>query len=193
MMAHREGPAGVWWFFLLAFTLTGLYCAARCLTRHAAGSGHRRQHASHALMAAGMVFMLGPYMGGALISGLWQAVFAAATAYFLVGADRSRRSGRTREMLGDLHHAVANGAMVYMFALPGVSVLTLTTILIAYFMVNVLVDGCLLARDASGGALQRSWDAATKGSRILMASGMVYMFAVMDDVANAGVHHHHLG
>ncbi|HEY2706043.1 MAG TPA: DUF5134 domain-containing protein [Candidatus Dormibacteraeota bacterium] len=192
-MAHREGPAGVWWFFLLAFTLIGLYCATRCLTRHVAGSAHREQHASHTLMAAGMVFMFGPFMGGALIRGLWQAVFAAATAYFLMGAARSRRSEHSREMLAKLHHAVANGAMVYMFALPGLSVVTLTTILIAYFMVNVLVDGCRLAQEASGGAIRRWWDAVTRGGRILMASGMVYMFAVMDDLANAGVHHHHLG
>jgi hypothetical protein len=80
-----------------------------------------------------------------------------------------------------------------MFAMPGLAVVGLTTVLIAYFMVEVLVDGWLLAQDASQGALRRSWEAATHASRILMATGMVYMFAVMDDVANAGVHHHHLG
>src|ERR1043165_1606515 len=130
MMAHREGPAGVWWFFLLAFTLTGLYCAIRCLVRHAAGSAHRNQHASHALMAAGMVCMFGPFMGGALVRGLWQAVFAAATAYFVIAAVRSHRNARTSEMLASVHHVVANAAMVYMFAMPSLSVIALTTILI---------------------------------------------------------------
>jgi hypothetical protein len=193
MMAHREGPAGVWWFFLLAFTLTGLYCATRCMVRHAGGPSHRVQHGSHTLMAAGMVYMFGPFGGGALVRGLWQTVFAAAAAYFVIAAVRSHRNARTSETPSNLHHAVANGAMVYMFALPGLSVLTLTTVLIAYFMINVLVDGCLLAQHATDGAVRRSWETITQGSRILMAMGMVYMFAVMDDLASVGVHHHHLG
>lgn len=193
MMAHREGPAGVWWFFLLAFALTGLYCATACLVRHEGGRRHRVQHASHALMAAGMVDMFGPFMGGALVRGLWQAVFAAAAAYFLVAAVRSRRKARPPEMLANLHHGVANGAMVYMFAMPGLSVIGVTTVLIAYFMTNMLVDGWLLAQHATAGALRRSWGTVTQGSRLLMAMGMVYMFGVMDDLAGAGVHHHHLG
>jgi hypothetical protein len=193
MMAHREGPAGVWWFFLLAFALTGLYCATVCLVRHAGGPAHRVQHGSHALMAAGMVYMFGPFAGGALVRGLWQAVFGAAVGYFLLAATRSHRNARTSETLANLHHAVANVAMVYMFAMPALSLLGLTTVLIAYFMVNVLVDGCLLAQHASQGARRRSWETVTQGSRVLMATGMVYMFAVMDDLAGAGVHHHHLG
>ena len=193
MMAHREGPAGVWWFFLLAFALTGLYCVSRCLVRQDCGWSHRDQHASHALMAAGMVTMFGPLMVTGAVRWICQGVFAAAAAYFLVAAARSWRLGRTRETLSGVHHSIANAAMVYMFAMPGLAVVGLTTVLIAYFMVEVLVDGWLLTQHASQGALRRSWEGATHASRILMAAGMVYMFAVMDDVANAGVHHHHLG
>ncbi len=193
MMAHREGPVGVWWFFLLAFALTGLYCITRCVVRHVGSTSHREQHTSHALMAVGMVVMFGPFMVDGAVRLVAQTVFAAASAYSLLAASRYRSQGQTREMLTGLHHAVANAAMVYMFAMPGLSVLALTTILIAYFMVEVLVDGCLLAQGAAQGVLRRSWAAATHGSRLLMASGMVYMFAVMDDLANVGVHHHHLG
>ncbi|MEA2670232.1 MAG: hypothetical protein QOG45_452 [Chloroflexota bacterium] len=192
-MAHREGPAGVWWFFLLAFALSGLYCVSRCLVRQDCGRSLREQHASHALMAAGMVTMFGSLMVGGAVRWILEGVFAAVAAYFLVAAARSRRLGRTREMLSGLHHSVANAAMVYMFAMPGLAVVGLTTMLIAYFMVEVLVDGWLLTQDASRGALLRSWQVATHASRILMATGMVYMFAVMDDLANAGMHHHHLG
>jgi hypothetical protein len=192
-MAHGEGPAGVWWFFLLAFTLTGLYCVTRCLVRRDCGRSHREQHASHALMAAGMVTMFGSPMVGGAVRWICEGVFASVAVYFLVTATCSRRLGRTREMLSGLHHCVANAAMVYMFAMPGLAVVGLTTMLIAYFMVEVLVDGWLLAQDASRGALRWSWQVATHASRILMATGMVYMFAVMDDLANAGMHHHHLG
>jgi hypothetical protein len=192
MMAHRVGPAGIWWFFLLALALTGLYCASRCLVRHAEGPA-RDGYASHALMAAGMTYMFGPVMGGSVIRGLWQAAFAAAAAAYLVCTARSWRSGHSSVMAAQMHHAVSNAAMVYMLAMPSLSVLVITTVLIAYFMVSVLVEGCLLAQSASQGAIRRSWETVTHGGRILMATAMVYMFTVMDDLASAGLPHHHLG
>jgi hypothetical protein len=193
MMAHRVGPAGIWWFFLLALALTGLYCASRCLVRHDAGPADRGGHASHALMAAGMTYMFGPVMGGSVIRGLWQAAFAVAAAFFVVCTARAWRRGQSSAMVAPLHHAVSNAAMVYMLAMPSLSVLVITTVLIAYFMVSVLVEGCLLAHRASQGSIRRSWETVTHAGRVLMATAMVFMFAVMDDLASAGLPHHHLG
>ena len=39
-------------------------------------------------------------------------------------------------LLSGVHHSVANAAMVYMFAMPGLAVVGLTTVLIAYFIVD---------------------------------------------------------
>ncbi|HEY2706100.1 MAG TPA: DUF5134 domain-containing protein [Candidatus Dormibacteraeota bacterium] len=161
-MAHRDEPSGVCGF------------------------------ASHALMAAGMASMLAPVHGGALTRGLWQAAYAAGCAFFVVSMVRGRRLGPRSGMPAPLHHAMCNAAMVYMLAMPSLSVLVITTILIAYFMVSVLVDGYLLARSASQGSASRWWETVSQGTRILMAGAMVYMFAVMDVAASAGMHHHHL-
>lgn len=190
-MAHMAGPPGVGWFFLVALALFGVHCGMRCLCGHCGTAEDRDHHASHALMAAGMVSMLTPVDGVAAVRVVWQVAFAAVAAHFAWSGVRQWAGDRRGQAaLGSAHHAVTGLAMVYMLGMPGVSLLLVSTVLIAYFTGEVFIDGGLLAQGASVRLLQDPLAAITQGGRVVMAGGMVYMLAVMDDLSHSGMHHH---
>jgi Domain of unknown function (DUF5134) len=190
-MAHMAGPQGVWWFFLVALALFGAHCGIRCLSGHCGTLEDRDHHAAHALMAAAMVSMLTPVDGLAAVRLLWQLAFAAVAAYFVwSGVRQWGRDRRGQEALASGHHAVASLSMVYMLGLPGVSLLLVSTVLIAYFTGEVFIDGGLLAQGASVLLLRDPLAAITQGGRVVMAGAMVSMLAVMDDMSHGGMHHH---
>jgi Domain of unknown function (DUF5134) len=190
-MAHMAGPPGLWWFFLAAMALFGVHCSIRCLSGHCMTREDRDHHASHALMAAGMVSMLSPVIAVVAVRVLWQLSFAAVAAYFLWSAVRQwARERRGQDALVSAHHVVTGLAMVYMLAMPGVSLLLVSTVLIAYFTGEVFIDGGLLAQGAGARLVREPLAAITQGGRVVMAAAMVSMLAVMDDLSHGGVHHH---
>ena len=194
MAAHMAGTRGLWWFFLVTLVLFGAYCGIRCLTGRCRRREDRDEHASHAVMAAGMGYMLGPVIGGVAVRTASQAGFATIAAYFLWSGLRQWRSDRrAQDALGSAHHAVSSLAMVYMLGMPGVSLLLVSTVLIAYFTGSVFIDGGLLAQGVSVRVRQEPLAAISQGGRVVMAAAMVYMLAVMDDLSRAGGQHHHLG
>jgi Domain of unknown function (DUF5134) len=194
VMAHMTGPRELWWFFLIAVALFGAHCGIRCLRGRCGTPDGRDQHASHALMAVGMVYMLGPVTGGAGVRVLGQVAFWAVAAYFTwSGLRQWRRDRRGLDALASAHHAVTGLAMVYMLGMPEVSLLLLSTVLIAYFTASVFIDGGLLAQGVSVRVMRDPLAAITQGGRMVMAAGMVYMLAVMDDLSRSGGHHHHPG
>lgn len=170
--------------------------------------GQRRiWHATHALMALGMIAMFASRMISGVARTAWEVVFAVSAAGVAAWVARGPRpiNGLWAISIADLV------AMVYMFALPGAAVSPLTYALAGYFgaeavawITRLLGDTGrwqgTLALPASGSPAQAPASPVGPASSVglaspislagraslglratlaIMATGMAYMFAAM--------------
>lgn len=121
------GPDWFRWTLTALFLAVAAYCVTRLArARHVPAlyrGCHRATDVGHGMMSAGMAVMCSPAGGPVPVAG-WQAVFLVTTSWFAGSWFRQRHARATAEPIGwhagDLHHAVAGLAMLYMLtAMPG--------------------------------------------------------------------------
>jgi hypothetical protein len=118
------GPDWLRWTLTALFLAVAAYCVTRLArARHVPAlyrGHHRATDVGHGMMSAGMAVMCSPVGGPVPVAG-WQTVFLVTTAWF--AGSWFRRQRHTPEPIGwhggNLHHAVAGLAMLYMLtAMP---------------------------------------------------------------------------
>ena len=158
-----------------------------CDARHASG---------HALMAAGMAYMLLPAEWRLIPDGALALVFAVCAAYFLGASVLAwRTGGRGGGWHGEL--AVGHVAMVYMLAPSRLVSAPVTAFLVVYFCIYTGLFGLLvlwralvidLSRDQAAreavrkrlvrvGTFSSSLTTASAAAHLVMGVVMVYMLA----------------
>jgi len=120
-----SGPDWFRWTLTALFIAVAAYCVTRLArARHVPTlyqGCHRATDVGHGMMSAGMAVMCSPAGGPVPVAG-WQTVFLVTTSWF-AGSWVRQRHARAQPIgwhAGDLHHAVAGLAMLYMLtAMPG--------------------------------------------------------------------------
>lgn len=141
----------------------------------------RAWHATHVLMALGMIAMFAPNGQAVVSARLGKAVFTVATAatlaYMAAVVLRGRRLGWLWPVA-----AADLAAMVYMFALPVPGFGWLTAVLIGWSVLQALgwLTGVLPARADLGSQPQSSRrETSVRVTLAAMNLGMAYMFLAM--------------
>jgi hypothetical protein len=119
------GPSWLRWVLAAGFLGVAGYCVVRLVAaRRIRYLGcHRALDVAHLIMGLGMAVMVSP-VGGPVPAAGWQTAFVLIAAWFLGASWRQWRTGVVPEPMGwhggNLHHAAAALAMVYMLsAMPG--------------------------------------------------------------------------
>jgi hypothetical protein len=122
------GPSWVRWLLAAVLLAVAGYCVARLVVAQRVPHGypacHRAVDVAHLIMALGMAVMVSP-VGGPVPAAGWETAFVLIAAWFL-GAAARRGAMRPRPAGwpcgwrgGNLHHAAAALAMLYMItAMP---------------------------------------------------------------------------
>ena len=112
------------WVATTAFLAVAAYCVARLVAAARTPERYRGCHRvvdlAHVLMAVGMAAMVSP-VGGPLPMAAWQTVFLVMTVWFVGAWWRARDTEPWHGGWhgGELHHALAAAAMLYMLtAMP---------------------------------------------------------------------------
>jgi hypothetical protein len=117
------GPDWLRWLLAAALLAVAGYCVARLVVAqrvpHAYPACHRAVDVAHLVMALGMAVMVSP-VGGPVPAAGWETAFVLIAAWFLGAARRgAMRPNPAGWHGGNLHHAAAALAMLYMItAMP---------------------------------------------------------------------------